>query len=462
MRLALALGFLVFLLAATTANGAAPPTPWCGGGQESAADRADAISAFQVHVVYAVPVDGTDRFAQLVSLIATDTATVDLWWRGQDATRTPRFDLASFPGCTSTSGQLDVSFARLPGAAPAYSVDQYALLRRDLNTAGFRDPDKKYVVYYDGPPVMGPSGGVICGQSENGHSDGGAAAYSFVYLGGFCGSSLGSDGVTAVTAAHELIHGLNALVVPGPPHACPGDPGHPCDGPTDILHPQQNSDVTLAAVVLDTGRDDYYGHAGAWWDVQDSPFLARLDSPDHTPPTTPARLTATSRGATATLSWQPSADEDLSGYRVYRDGALYGKTDGLLFVDRAAGAARTHLYAVRAFDAAGFLSGRPQVRFKVGLGIVGEAGELVRDTVPPPTIGAIRARVAGRSVVLAWRAVVDPGGLRGYRVDRNGRFHTLVARPTLTIPAARARALWQIRAIDRAGNLGLPARIVVR
>ncbi|MFN2468104.1 MAG: hypothetical protein ABR521_08275 [Gaiellaceae bacterium] len=39
-----------------------------------------------------------------------------------------------------------------------------------------------------------------------------------------------------------------------------------------FLHP-------LGGAILDVGRDDYYGHSGAWWDVQDSPFLAHLDAP---------------------------------------------------------------------------------------------------------------------------------------------------------------------------------------
>jgi hypothetical protein len=463
VRLAVSLGLLAALVAAAASTAAGPPTPWCGAGQESTTDRSDAISAFQIHVVYAIPADGADRFADVVSLLDTDEATIDLWWRGQDPTRTPRFDLAAFPGCTSTFGRLDVSFARLPGTAADYGSGQYQLVRRDLDAAGFRDPDKKYLVYYDGPPVVSGTGGVICGQSENGHPDGGALAYSIVYLAGFCGSSLGSDGVTAVTATHELIHGLNALVTPGPPHACPGDPGHPCDSPTDILYPKQTSDVTLAGLVLDVGRDDYYGHAGSWWDVQDSPFLAHLDSADQAPPSTPGGLTATSRGGTATVSWQPSSDDtDVAGYRVYRDGVLYGKTDGLRFEDAGAGPGRTHVYAVRAFDAAGFLSGKPQIRFKVGTGIVDAAGALLRDTVPPPAIARIRARVAGRVVVLAWPPVTDGGGLRGYRIERNGRLYTLVARPTIRIPAARVRALWSVQAVDRAGNRGLPARIVVR
>jgi hypothetical protein len=35
----------------------------------------------------------------------------------------------------------------------------------------------------------------------------------------------------------------------------------------------------LAASVLDFGRDDYYGHMGTWWDVQDSEWLTHLDRP---------------------------------------------------------------------------------------------------------------------------------------------------------------------------------------
>jgi hypothetical protein len=464
VRLAVALALLAVLLTPSPAAAVAPPTTWCGDTSESSTDRLpDPISAFEIHVVYAIPSDGSDRFSERVGAIATDAASMDAWWRGQDSTRTPRFDLAAFPGCASTFGQLDVSAVRLPNDAATYAPHQYRLLRRDLAAAGFADPDKKYLVYYDGPPVSTPEGGVVCGQTETGQSDGGARAYSIVYLGGFCSTGIGAGGVATVTAAHELIHGLNALVSPGPPHPCPGDPSHPCDSPTDILYPQQGSDVALDKLGLDVGRDDYYGHAGSWWDVQDSPFLSHLDSPDRTPPTAPGRLTATSRGTTVAVSWQASTDDvGVAGYRVYRDGALYSRTTAPRFSDSNVAGGQMHLYAVRAFDAAGFLSGKPAIRFKAGVGIVDEGGTLVRDTVPPPPIGRIQPRIVGRSVVLAWPRVADAGGLRGYRVERNGRLYALVARPTVSIPAVRARASWSIRAVDRAGNRGLSARIVVR
>src|SRR5690242_8517785 len=80
-------------------GGTAPPgatarraLAWCGG-TPSATDRQpdlDISSPDQVHVVYAVPSDGADRFSDYASRIATDAAAIDSWWQGQDPARTPR------------------------------------------------------------------------------------------------------------------------------------------------------------------------------------------------------------------------------------------------------------------------------------------------------------------------------------------------------------------------------------
>jgi hypothetical protein len=142
--------------------------------------------------------------------------------------------------------------------------------------------------------------------------------------------------------------------------------------------------------------------------------------------------------------------------RIYRDGDLIGTSDSPHFQDEDAHARRTYHYAV------GFLSARVDLRFTVGLGLVDEAGALIRDTVPPPAVAAIRARATRIAVILSWRGVSDPGGLRGYRVQRNGVRYALVLRMSVTIPRRRASARWTIRAIDRAGNLGPPTLIIVR
>src|SRR5256886_9390798 len=77
----------------------APPVQWCGTDQ-AATDRPDVVTGRQIHVVYAYPSDGPDRFGIFGSGISTDLAAIDHWWRGQDYSRTPRFDLAalSCPG----------------------------------------------------------------------------------------------------------------------------------------------------------------------------------------------------------------------------------------------------------------------------------------------------------------------------------------------------------------------------
>jgi hypothetical protein len=91
---------------------------------------------------------------------------------------------------------------------------------------------------------------------------------------------VGNGGYYAKTATHELIHTLGALdsgSPSGPPHPCPGDPGHPCDSSNDVLYPG-GFGIYLDNYLLDVGHDDYYGHSGSWFDVQDSAWLTHLNA----------------------------------------------------------------------------------------------------------------------------------------------------------------------------------------
>src|SRR5439155_9178282 len=82
---------------------------------------------------------------------------------------------------------------------------------------------------------------------------------------------------SATVAAHELIHALGA-VPDGAPHNCPPpNDHHTCDQPSDIMYPYASGGA-LSSLLLDPGRDDYYGHSGSWWDVQDSKWLVALDN----------------------------------------------------------------------------------------------------------------------------------------------------------------------------------------
>src|SRR5438477_103485 len=93
-----------------TAHTSAAAVAWCGSGETSVnrPDSADVAlsSANVVHVSYVVPSDGVDRFATYAPAIVSDLAAADAWWRAQDATRTPRFDLADFPCSTRLGPRL--------------------------------------------------------------------------------------------------------------------------------------------------------------------------------------------------------------------------------------------------------------------------------------------------------------------------------------------------------------------
>jgi hypothetical protein len=248
---------------------------WCGKDAVSANRVPDleVSSAKQVRVMYVLPADATDRFGTLASLLASDVASIDAWWQAQDPARAPRWDRYAFPGCTSRFGGLDIGFVRLPNGGDAYLPDRNGLTRLDDAMAAFASSDStKTLVFYDGP-IANQN---LCGGT-NYRSDtaGGRVGFTYVFLQSGCLPDPGTGGITARTAVHELTHNLGA-VLDAAPHACPDKSGHVCDSAGDLMYPAIYIGWGLGSASLDIGHDDYYGHSGSWWDVQDSAWLMHL------------------------------------------------------------------------------------------------------------------------------------------------------------------------------------------
>jgi hypothetical protein len=262
---------LCFLAGYVTSAGA---SAWCGTDAVGTDRKPEAASANQIHVVYAFPSDGTDRFSLDAGLIAQDVASIDAWWRTQDPTRAPRFDLYAFPGCPPGIDQLDLSRVQLPHDTAYYQplTNRLGRLSTDLSAppSSLADPAKKYLVYYDGI-VDQPR---VCGISPVEPFLGGANAFSAIFLGSACPQDLGTDGFLATAAAHELTHNLGALVSPGPLHPCASDIAHACDSDFDLMYPILRHPLPQES--LDVGHDDYYAHSGSWFDVQDSSWLLHV------------------------------------------------------------------------------------------------------------------------------------------------------------------------------------------
>jgi len=233
---------------------------WCGTPSELDS-RPNGVSGNPVHWIYAIPSDGPDRFSTFASRMQTDWETIDAWWRGQDPTRAPRSDLAQF----SCGSQLDLSLVRLSqsGSRLAAPESPFEFIWDELDARGFRSQFTKYVVYYDGP--IGDD--QICGVGATVSSGTGLA----VFLTQAC---VGVE--PAQVVAHELLHALGAVPSSAPNNCEPPDDGHTCDIVRDLMYPFTDG-TPLAGLLLDPGRDDYYGHSGGWPDMQDSPWLVQLD-----------------------------------------------------------------------------------------------------------------------------------------------------------------------------------------
>lgn len=76
---------------------------------------------------------------------------------------------------------------------------------------------------------------------------------------------------------------------------------------------------------------------------------------DTQPPTTPSSLAGTAPAATqAQLSWKASTDNvAVSGYRIYRNGAVLSTAAGTSFTDTSVSGGKTYTYNVAAYDGAG-------------------------------------------------------------------------------------------------------------
>jgi hypothetical protein len=235
------------------------------------------------------------------------------------------------------------------------------------------------------------------------------------------------------------------------PHAC--NSGHVCDSANDLMKAELQDGDSLANLQLDVGRDDYYGHSGAWWDTRNSDLLYALD---RNLPAAPAIVaTATSSGQNVEVDWASSPVNDAVDLRIYgADGSFLQQIQHSSFADQGA-IGEMLTWVLRSVDVGGFLGPPTTLHFKVGYGIVDATGKVTKDTVPPGAVRNVRAGRSGTRVIVSWAKVPDLIGLRGYRVSVPGLAPAVVKTTAASIPLAYARGKTvTVAAVDEAGNRG--------
>jgi hypothetical protein len=231
-------------------------------------DQPDDAQGNQVHVLYVLPSDGTDRFGTLASGIATSVASWESWLSGQTSGSQLRLD--------TVRGTLDLTFIRLhrtDAEMGSYGIFLRDQIEYELLANGFSDPSKIYLAIYDG----GGPGIPTCGGGALPPSLPGSVAA--LYLDGTpqgapaCNTnsftnSINARGYLEFSSLHEIVHTLG-FVPSCAPHQTLS--GHVSDSNTDLMYSGSQPWMPL---VLDFNRDDYYkSNVPGCLDLSNSSFL---------------------------------------------------------------------------------------------------------------------------------------------------------------------------------------------
>ena len=168
---------------------------------------------------------------------------------------------------------------------------------------------------------------------------------------------------------------------------------------------------------------------------------------DTSPPSPPAGLAATNGTSKVTLTWSASTDDvGVTGYTVYREGAVLATVAATSYVDASVNSVATYSYFVDAFDAAGNHSTQaPPVTITT------------LDWVPPSVPAGLAGTAPSQTEVdLVWSASTDNVGVTGYSLYRDGAQLATLDWTTTgyadTTAVAGATYAYSVDAFDASGN----------
>ncbi|MFN8324284.1 MAG: zinc-dependent metalloprotease family protein [Flavobacteriaceae bacterium] len=175
---------------------------------------------------------------------------------------------------------------------------------------------------------------------------------------------------------------------------------------------------------------------------------------DTTAPTAPTLSASGTTQTTTSLSWSGATDNvGVTGYDVYRNGALLGSTTATTYAVTGLTASTTYTFTVRAKDAAGNIS--------VDSNAV-SVTTLTPDTTAPtaPTLSA--SGTTSSSTNLSWSGATDNVGVTGYDVYRNGALLGSTTATTYAVTGLTASTTYTftVRAKDAAGNVSVDSNTV--
>ncbi len=221
----------------------------------STTDRADDVTGPQVHVLYVLSSDGTDRHLDTDGTLQNTVGSWQTWLSGQTGGRVFRLDMYQ--------GALDITFAQLTRSnATMMSYGAYVrdTIEKDLTVLGLVVSSKIYAVYYDGGSTFACGGGAwppaLPGRVGALYLQGAPPGAPPCSGNPFAASSTAPPGYLEFSMIHELMHTLG-FVSSAAPHFTAA--GHVSDSPADLMYA---GSLPWAPSTLDLGQDDYYRPGG--------------------------------------------------------------------------------------------------------------------------------------------------------------------------------------------------------
>ncbi len=250
----------------------------------SVVDRPDDSDLHQIHFIYAIPSDGTDKLRDVNGEIELSANAANYWLCEQSGGSSLRYD--------TFQGKLDITFLKLPftadelssklGLAIVSGFDQYI---RDIASS---TENKIYFVYYEG--LIALSGNeTACGVATRPPNDWGVTgtlflqAYSAEYDLITCPDISHTENYAdwlELVMIHEIFHILGAA-----PNCSPNSFGaHVLDSDKDLMSAYFDP-YEAPFAYLDFNNDDYFGHGDlSCPDLAYSAFLDPLPEHDVLPP----------------------------------------------------------------------------------------------------------------------------------------------------------------------------------
>jgi hypothetical protein len=230
-------------------------------------DNPDSTTEPMIHFIYAVPANGVDYGRDLTTLVPYAINSANRWLASQ-IRRKFRID--------TYEGHLDITFVRLPNTEEFYeSAGGFKLsqIETDMASALAQQPNKKYIVLYEGGDSR------TCGEGFVG------GATAAVYLRGlenlgsascfsqpWASSPVDPPGYHEFVVLHEIAHTLGAVSA-GAPNYVPL--AHVGDTPEDLMY---TGLAPWSPAIVDYGRNDYYnprGLPGELVNLAFSPYLTK-------------------------------------------------------------------------------------------------------------------------------------------------------------------------------------------